>query len=339
MSEFRQNLVTQEWVIIAPERGKKPTPLEARSVKQVDDIPEYSPQCPFCVDNDEQFQIIETFRIDDQHERWLTRSIENRYKTLSTYPSCPVQPARFENDGIYMRYDGCGLHEVVVETSLHNKVIATMTQKDVEHIISIYLHRYNHFGENPNNLITIIFKNHGVQAGASQPHAHSQMVGSRVVPLNTRYLLSEAQRFFDKAGICVMCEVLNYEFEEETRLIYQNGSFVGLIPYAANMPHETWIIPKIHQAGFNRIAEEEKRDLAEILRIILAKFYKAFHNPDFNYVIQSTPYPLSDVPFFHWYMRIVPRIKMPGGFEIGTRIHVNTVYPEESAEMLRECKV
>ena len=58
-----------------------------------------------------------------------------------------------------------------------------------------------------------------------------------------------------------------------------------------------------------------------------------------NYLIHSAPYHLSEVPFFHWHFKIVPRIKTPGGFEIGTRIQVNTVYPEESAEMFQKCKV
>ncbi|MDY6974537.1 MAG: galactose-1-phosphate uridylyltransferase, partial [Thermodesulfobacteriota bacterium] len=208
-----------------------------------------------------------------------------------------------------------------------------------EDIIYTYYQRYLAYGENPNNLITIIFKNHGIQAGASQTHAHSQIVGSRIVPLNIRYLMFEAQRFFDKIGICVLCEVLNFELKEEKRVICQNEHFAGIVPYAANVPHETWIIPKVHQAGFNRITEAEVKSLADILLIMLKKLYKVLDNPNFNYVIYSAPYRMSDVPFFHWHFKIVPRIKTPGGFEIGTRIHVNTVYPEESAEMLQRCEV
>ncbi|MDY6861981.1 MAG: galactose-1-phosphate uridylyltransferase, partial [Thermodesulfobacteriota bacterium] len=165
MSEFRQNPVTQEWVIIAPERGKKPKPLHKEQAKPEENLVEYSSLCPFCPNNDEKFQIIEMFRINDKDGNWVSRSIENKFKTLSAYPTCPIQPSRFENDGIYMRYDGCGLHEVIIETPFHNKIIPHMTEEEVEHIISIYYQRYTSFGENPNNLITIIFKNHGINAG------------------------------------------------------------------------------------------------------------------------------------------------------------------------------
>lgn len=336
MSEFRQNIITQEWVIISAERSNKPKGIKEQVVKTDINIPEYDINCPFCPGNEKKFEIIETYNVKDNGSDWSVRSIENKYKILANYDTCPIQPSRFENNGIYMKYDGCGLHEVVIETPYHNEIIPKMTKKQVEDIISAYYNRHIEFGKIKNNLITIIFKNHGVKAGASQPHAHSQIVASRIVPLNTRYMLFETQKYFDSKGICVFCEVLEFELKEEKRIIYENKLFVSLVPYAAAEPHEVWIIPKIHNADFNRTTEEERSYFADALQNILIKFYHAFNNPDFNYVIYNAPYHLSDVPFFHWYMRLIPRIKIAAGFEIGTRIGVNTVYPEESAKILRD---
>lgn len=64
----------------------------------------------------------------------------------------------------------------------------------------------------------------------------------------------------------------------------------------------------------------------------------AIDNPDFNFVIRTAPSPLSNVPFYHWHIQFLPRTKISGGFERGTRIQVNTILPEESAKRLRECK-
>lgn len=44
MSEFRQNIVTQEWVIIAPERGKKPKVLKEDETEQ-NLLSEYNRDC------------------------------------------------------------------------------------------------------------------------------------------------------------------------------------------------------------------------------------------------------------------------------------------------------
>jgi UDPglucose--hexose-1-phosphate uridylyltransferase len=36
-----------------------------------------------------------------------------------------------------------------------------------------------------------------------------------------------------------------------------------------------------------------------------------------------------------WYLRLIPRIKTPGGFELGTRIFVNTIDPEKASRQLK----
>jgi UDPglucose--hexose-1-phosphate uridylyltransferase len=39
---------------------------------------------------------------------------------------------------------------------------------------------------------------------------------------------------------------------------------------------------------------------------------------------------------YHWYVRIMPRLSVPAGFEFATAIAVNTVDPEHAAAELRE---
>ncbi len=57
----------------------------------------------------------------------------------------------------------------------------------------------------------MIFRNHGIRAGTSIIHPHSQIVASSVVPFLVRNRLSEAQRYFDMYGRCVYCDMLAYE--------------------------------------------------------------------------------------------------------------------------------
>jgi len=86
--------------------------------------------------------------------------------------------------------------------------------------------------------------------------------------------------------------------------------------------------------------KDERIDrLANILCAVFRKFYAAIKDPDFNFVIRNAPYPLVGVPFYHWHIQLLPRMKIVGGFERGTRIPVNTIYPEESARLLREYQI
>lgn len=207
-----------------------------------------------------------------------------------------------------------------------------------KNILSIYLDRYRKFRENPSNLITIIFKNYGILAGQTQPHSHTQIVGSRVVALYIRSLLREAEKHFDNFGSCVFCDMIQFEKKTKKRLVYENGDYIAFVPFAAGSEHETWILPKWHSAGISEVTGKRLDNFADIFRVILKKFYDAIGNPDFNYVIRTAPYPLSGVPFYHWHIQFLPRTKIIGGFEQGTRIPVNTILPEVSAKMLRECK-
>ncbi|HPN64549.1 MAG TPA: galactose-1-phosphate uridylyltransferase, partial [Candidatus Goldiibacteriota bacterium] len=42
-----------------------------------------------------------------------------------------------------------------------------------------------------------------------------------------------------------------------------------------------------------------------------------------------------DIPFFHWHIEILPRVKSIAGFEWGSGFYINPTLPEESAEYLR----
>ena len=339
MSELRQNLATKEWVVISTERGKKPNAVLNKIIGTPVSDKDYDPECPFCPGNETRFPLEERYRKGDAAGNWDVRVIDNKFKILDRFATCPAVPDAFGREGIYQKLEGCGSHELVIDTNKHNRTITDLSENEIRTVLDVYLNRYSAFRKNPNNLITILFKNYGVLAGQTQPHSHTQVVGSRIVPLYTRSLLHEAEKHFDTYGSCVFCDMLTYERDEKTRLVHQNDDFVAFVPYAAGAEHEVWIVPLWHSAGLEDLEGDRLSGLADILHEILNKFRLSIDNPDFNFVVRTAPYALSEVPFYHWHIQIMPRTKILGGFERGTRIQVNTILPEESAHMLRECRV
>lgn len=337
MSELRQNLASREWVVIAPGRAKKPKSLDVSIAKIRASDKVRDPSCPFCPGNDTEFPLEEKFRIDGPEGAWKTRVIDNKFKLFAA-DLCSLNPEPFLNEGIYKKLDACGGHELIIETPEHNKTIIDMSREEVKNIILAILNRYHAFRKS-GNLITLIFKNYGAMAGQSQIHSHTQIVNSRIVPSYVRLLLNEAQRYFDDNGTCVFCDILHYELENGRRLICENENYAAFVPYAAGSEHETWIMPKYHCPGLDALEGGKIDRLADILRIVFKKFYKAIEDPDFNFVIRNAPYPLIGVPYYHWHIELLPTVKIIGGFERGTRIPVNTASPEESAKLLRECPI
>ncbi len=328
MSELRNNIISGDWVIISSERAKRPK--DFRKAKQEKTaLPQYQKECPFCVGN-EAASGEETFRIGGE-KSWLVRSLYNKFPALS-----PKESLSRHIGDIYNSITGFGFHEVVVEHPRHDLVTALMPDGDVENIIKTYKNRYQALESEKEMDAIIIFKNQGAQAGASLVHAHSQIIATPIVPPELRHRMERAARYFDVAGKCIFCVMLEEELAQKKRIVMETDSFVSFIPFAPAVPFLTWIFPRRHMAAFNEINDREIKDLARHLKSVLSKLYHALDNPDFNYTMRSVPVREKGIEYFHWYMSIVPRITNPAGFELGSGIFINASIPEECAEFLRQ---
>src|SRR3989338_5667462 len=133
---------------------------------------------------------------------------------------------------------------------------------------------FSDFETCPDRLIPFIFKNYGVLAGQTQPHSHSQIVGSRVVPLYIRSLLHEAEKHFDTFGSCVFCDMIEFERKEAKRIILEGKDHIAFVPFAASSEHAVWILPKKHASGISNLDKEELDSLASVFADILKRYQK-----------------------------------------------------------------
>ncbi|MFA5779691.1 MAG: galactose-1-phosphate uridylyltransferase [Elusimicrobiota bacterium] len=332
MPEIRQNLVTKDWVIIATERAKRPEDFKKKE-KIKETLPEFESTCPFCPGNEKEMSPDETLRIE-KNGKWQVRIIPNKFPALSKTGE------RIRTvDGIKRKLTGVGLHEVVIETPLHNLTTALLPTDDVRNIIKSYKMRYNEMLNDKRVEMIIIFKNHGEAAGTSLNHPHSQIVATPVVPAQVRERFNDAQKYFDENFECVYCKILSEELKDGSRIVLETKHFVSFIPYAALSPFHCWIYPKRHYSSFGDITDDEISDLAVNLQTTLKKYYYGLDNPDFNYVIRSAPTDLKNLDFFHWYISIVPRITKTAGFELGSGMFINSSLPENDAKFLRDIKI
>ncbi|MFH0846361.1 MAG: hypothetical protein V1851_03130, partial [Patescibacteria group bacterium] len=158
-----------------------------------------------------------------------------------------------------------------------------------------------------------IFSNQSLASGASLIHPHSQLV---VVPNDIKTNTLEVQ------------PVVN--------IVEQNDSFISYCPEFSEWAYEIWITKsqksKIKSQKFEEINENEIKDLAKILQSALIKLKKihAIH-----YSKKSYGYNFYIPPGPDWYLRIIPRFMERAGFELSTRIMVNSVDPKIAAEELK----
>jgi UDPglucose--hexose-1-phosphate uridylyltransferase len=331
MPEFRQNMATKEWVIMAPERGKRPSEL-AKEGPRREKLPLHKDDCPFCTGNEKMTD--EPTYLYEEGGQWQVRVVPNKFAALQ-----PQLATTRSMVGSFLAAKGFGIAEVVIEHPRHNHTLALMTIDEVAAVLRAYRQRQFEISRNDKINIVTIFRNHGARAGTSLEHPHSQIIATPIVPPHVRYPIEQAVSYYDQFGRCVYCEMVEEELRQEERIIIDSRHFVAFCPFAARSPYETRIYPKRHRGGFAMITDEEVVELAQVLREVLAKLYVCLQDPDYNYIIRSAPIGDEDTRHLHWYMVIIPKISIPAGFEIGSGIYINTVAPEESARRLRETEV
>ncbi len=327
MPELRQNRFTKEWVIIATERAKRPE--ELRVQKEVKQVPRYVDKCPFCPGN-EKLAPPEVCRHDDHGGKWQVRVVPNKFSALARegQPTFKVERSRRTMNGV-------GIHDVIIETPDHSLTTALLTDQQVEMILGCYKQRFDECSADPRVAHVTIFKNHGAGAGTSLEHPHSQLIATPVISSQVRSRVHEALRHYDEYGECIFCAVMEEELAEKSRIVMVTDHFVVMEPFASATPFATYIYPRRHMATFGAASPAELKDLAHVLRTVLAKLYVGLDNPDFNYTVRTAPAENEGVKYYHWYLSIIPRLTRVAGFELGSGMFINTVLPEAAAEFLR----
>ena len=329
MSELRQDPTTREWVIIAPERAKRPQ--QAPRKRRVDELPNWDESCPFCPGNESQTPP-EVLRLPPSRKSWGVRVVPNRFAALSPGEN----PTRIEDGRFFRKTAGTGVHEVIIESPSHNTPMALMSYKQVERVLLAYQARYNTLKENPQLKFITIFKNHGWASGTSLVHPHSQLVATPIPAPYYHRRFDVAVGYYANFGRCLYCDLLTEELERGERIVAETKEFVVMHPYASRVPWETRIIPKKHYPSFGLFPDAHFTELAMVLKDTLLCLYRGLDNPDFNFIVDTTITEDEESPYYHWHIRIIPRLSTIAGFEMGSGIYISTALPEETTRLMKQ---
>jgi len=259
-------------------------------------------QCPFCPGN-ESLTPNESFRVEGG-SGWLVRVIPNKF------PAIPH------------------MHDVVVDSPDHEADLESIPHLDK--LLWTYKERLVHYYNRDGVKYVAVFRNRGKNAGASIPHPHSQVVA---LPFYPRRFLKEKERY-ERENRNVLGEFMRKEVELQERVLSVSKGFVVLMAYAPTTPYETWIVPKDQISSF--IFESRFEELAEILKDTVALLKELLgEGLSYNITLQSAPPWDRD---YHYYIRILPRVSVFGGFELETENIIISVAPEEAVMELRTVK-
>jgi UDPglucose--hexose-1-phosphate uridylyltransferase len=324
MPELRQDPTTRDWVVIASERSRRPEQFKREPPSQNQSIA----TCPFCPGN-EQLTPPTIAELRNENS-WKVRVVANKFSAFD--PQAIHHP---HHHNLFNSQDAYGHHEVVIETPKHATSLGEVDVAAVRDVLRIYRDRHLALRQDPKVKLVLAFRNHGLTAGASLAHPHSQIVGTPIIPPRIRRKYEVAIRYFDDTEGCIYCAVRDGELEDGRRLILETRFLTAFHPFASQVPFETWIIPRRHNPSFAEITDRELEDLALSLRSILGVLRTSLGNPDYNLMVHTAPVEDEHKPYFLWHVEIRPRLATPAGFELGTGVFINTAVPEETAAYFR----
>jgi UDPglucose--hexose-1-phosphate uridylyltransferase len=327
MSELRKDPIVGRWVIIASERGKRPSDFfsEIRDPRGA--------FCSLCPGNESKTPP-EVYALRPEGSPpntpgWQLRVVKNKFPAL-------IADDQLEQTkrGVFESMSGVGDHEIIIETPLHNTRLSDLEAEEVVNVLRAYRERIFALKQDIRFRFVMVFKNHGAAAGASLKHSHSQLVALPIVPIQISEEMEGARQYYNNHHHCIFCAIIKQEISAKVRVIEEGDGIVVVAPFASRFPFEAWLIPWEHYPSFENM--EGYGGLAYCLQQVLRRLDHVLGDPPYNFVIHTAPFGESANDYYHWHLEIMPRVTNVAGFEWGTGFYINPTPPEEAAKYLRE---
>ena len=327
VSELRQDLVSGEWIIIAPYRLKRPGDL----IKKVAKRKKTSKiSCPFenPLKSGQKRAVLAYPSLKD----WELQIIPNKFPALNP----KEKKAVFERHGRYNILPGVGHHELLI-TRNHDKNFEGLSSLKALNVFRAFRGRYLVLMNDKNISYVSIFQNWGPTAGASVYHPHYQIIALPVVPPDVTRSLSGSKGYFKKYKTCVHCAIVGQEKKDKRRIIFENQGAVAFSPFASPNPYEIAVFPKKHLPFFENTLDGDLEAVAEALKFSLHKIKKNLRDPDYNFFLHTSPVRQKEnYKHYHWHIEILAKFSVLGGFEFGTGAMINVIEPDAAAKILKK---
>lgn len=260
----RYNPLAGEWVLVSPHRTKRPWQGQVEK-PTIDDRPSHDPTCHLCPGNER------------------AGGVKNpAYDGVYTFPNdfaallSDVPNERLEEDGLLRAETEAGRCEVLCFSPRHDLTLPRMPVSEIENVIRVWTDRYLELGADPGISYVQIFENRGAVMGCSNPHPHGQIWATERVPdLPAKEDRMQRERRAEK-GSCLLCDYVALELKKNERIVFQNDSFVALVPFWAVWPFETMILPKRHLSSIDQLSAKEVADFADALKRMGTRYDNLF---------------------------------------------------------------
>jgi UDPglucose--hexose-1-phosphate uridylyltransferase len=330
-AERRQNLLTGDWILVSPERLARPwqgaagAPAAAASVH-------YDPGCYLCPGNLRAH--------GDRNPHYAGVYVfDNDFPALVPHAGAVERSA----DPLLVSESESGICRVLCYSPDHSRSMSRMSAAEIRGVVDAWAAQFAELDARDDVGAVTIFENHGQMMGASNPHPHGQIWATRGVP--NAFVKEDAHQreYLAAHGEPLLVAYLNRELEEKVRIVFANDDFAVVVPYWAEWPFETLVLPRRALDCMSVLDDGERNSLADAFHR-LTRAYDALFGVPFPYSMgfHQRPSNGKDAPHFVLHAHFYPPLLRSAGirkFMVGFEMLAmpqRDLTPEEAARRLRE---
>jgi len=328
--EQRWHPLRREWVIIAAHRQDRPWSGQTET-SETATIPPYVEDCYLCPGN-----------------RRVSGQVNDDYRDVFVFDNDhPCVGLNAPGDaaggpGIYRRSAAQGIARVVCYHPRHDLTLAELPPEGIVTLLQAWQQQYCELGALDPIRHVLIFENKGDVVGVSNPHPHCQIYATNFVFKAIENEAAYSLEHFKETGRTLLGDMIAAEQQDERRILAQNETAIGFIPYCARYAYETFVTPKAAYQSLADLPEAELLDFANVLKEVLVRMDNLWEQ-SFPYVmaLHQAPTDGRNYEGFHFHIEFHPPLRKPNllkflaGPEIGGGSFVSDTWPEDKAAELR----
>jgi UDPglucose--hexose-1-phosphate uridylyltransferase len=326
----RFNPLTGEWVLVSPQRTKRPWLGHIEKAAEVN-LPAYDSGCYLCPGNERAGGV--------KNPAYAKIFVfDNDFAALSFDGDSFTS----EENSLFLAQSEKGTCKVVCFSPRHDLTIPELSMDQVADVIRTWSSETAKLFMHPGIQHVQVFENKGAIMGCSNPHPHSQIWAQQSIPNEPAKELARQQQYQAKNSRPLLLDYLEEEQKRKTRVLFENDSFSAIVPYWAVWPFEVLIIAHRQVKDLPSLSETEIAELAEIYRKVTIAYDNLFE-VSFPYSMGFHQGPNDGEPHPEWILhahfyppllRSATVRKFMVGYEM-LSMPQRDITPEISAERLR----
>ncbi len=322
----RYNPLKDEWILVSPQRLSRPWQGDEGEAEA--QPPSYDPECYLCPGNT---------RITGEQNLDYDGVFVFKNDFAALMEDVPAQQT---DDPLFRAETTSGECHVICFSPDHGKSMPQLSMPQIRAVVDTWCELSGTLGHTYKSVQ--IFENKGAMMGCSNPHPHGQVWAASHLPDALRREDASLRGHFANFGTSMLLDLAKREAALGERVVVQTDHWLAIVPYWAEWPFETLLLPRFPVKRMPDLTGEQRDDLAVALRALTARYDNLFQC-SFPYSMGWHGAPFGEDDTAHWQLhahfyppllRSATIRKFMVGYEMLAEAQ-RDLTPEKAADMLR----